>query len=80
MAKRDQEWIIFRVVNTSSVLVIIVQDKTSDRLQDKPVMLFEDDVISHLFGQIEHCQQVNSLDRDRDHLPFLISSDSSSLG
>jgi hypothetical protein len=43
-------------------------------------MLFEDDVISHLFGQIEHCQQVNSLDRDRDHLPFLISSDSSSLG
>jgi hypothetical protein len=41
-------------------------------------MLFEDDLISHFLGQIEPYQQVNSLDRDGDHLPFLISSKISS--
>jgi len=40
-------------------------------------MFFEDAIITHLFGEIEYSQHGINLDGDGNHLPFLISSDSS---
>ena len=78
VAKRDQEGIIIGIVDTGSILVIVFQNKASDCFHYKPFMFFEDDLISHFLGQIEPYQQVNSLDRNGDQCPFLISSESSS--
>jgi DNA-binding PucR family transcriptional regulator len=58
VAKRDQEWIVIRIVIASSFLVIVLQNKASNRFQNKSFMLFEDDVIYHLLGQVKHCQDI----------------------